>query len=80
MSHQSRVLLVLLKGTYQLTAISMRSSSVSRLSGCGSPATATFGSWIRMLLYPYAIATSSAMSHACKISLRVGGTWTTTYK
>mmetsp|Transcript_7379 Transcript_7379/g.31462 ORF Transcript_7379/g.31462 Transcript_7379/m.31462 type:complete len:272 (-) Transcript_7379:976-1791(-) len=57
-------------------AISPRTKSEKWFRGCCAPTVFTGGTVRLMLLYPCAMATSSAMSHACSTSDRVGGTST----
>mmetsp|Transcript_2384 Transcript_2384/g.10906 ORF Transcript_2384/g.10906 Transcript_2384/m.10906 type:complete len:284 (+) Transcript_2384:69-920(+) len=59
-------------------AISWRTRSEKLFSGCCAPTVTTLGPAfsLLMLLYPYAMATSSATSHGWRMSDRVGGTST----
>lgn len=61
----------------QLASVhSRRSTSVSLLTGNGLATVLVCGNVRLRLSNPYAIATSSMMSHSCRMSGRVGGTWT----
>eukprot|EP01139_Manchomonas_bermudensis_P009680 Amastigsp_a339439_708.p3 type:complete len:214 gc:universal Amastigsp_a339439_708:281-922(+) len=55
-------------------ASSSRSSSENLLMGSWRPTVEQVGNVRGTLLNPYAMATSSTMSHACRMSARVGGT------
>ena len=54
-------------------AISCRTMSLKWFTGCCAPTVLTGGTVRSMLLYPYAMATSSAMSQGCNTSERVVG-------
>mmetsp|Transcript_22351 Transcript_22351/g.55201 ORF Transcript_22351/g.55201 Transcript_22351/m.55201 type:complete len:214 (-) Transcript_22351:760-1401(-) len=57
-------------------ATSWRTRSLKWFKGCCAPTVVTGGMVRLMLLYPYAMATSSAMSQGWSTSERVGGTST----
>mmetsp|Transcript_6665 Transcript_6665/g.17331 ORF Transcript_6665/g.17331 Transcript_6665/m.17331 type:complete len:221 (-) Transcript_6665:707-1369(-) len=63
---------------YPHMASSCRSMSLTAFTGVSPPTVDVFGTTHFMLLYPYAIATSSTTSQGCSTSERVTGTLTCT--